>query len=222
MTKSNDAIYEELKNEIVKLKIKPGAVLSEIDIAKRFGVSRTPIRDVFKKLEADGLLEIVSQKGTYVKKINIDEVNEMMYIREKVELAVLKEVMEVANIGQINLLNLFLVEQKDIIENTPDELRAEKFLENDNKFHEYIFRIAGKEGVWRLLYQFRPAFNRFRVVTNLRKTDDLIELYENHAAILECLKNKDYERINDVISNHAYHGLNGIDAVFDKHRDYFE
>jgi DNA-binding GntR family transcriptional regulator len=46
MTKSNDAIYEELKNDIITLKIKPGAVLSEVDIAKRFMVSRTPIRDV--------------------------------------------------------------------------------------------------------------------------------------------------------------------------------
>jgi DNA-binding GntR family transcriptional regulator len=183
MTKSNDAIYEELKNDIITLKIKPGAVLSEVDIAKRFMVSRTPIRDVFKKLETDGLLEIVSQKGTFVRKINIDEVNEMMYIREKVELAILKEVIEVANIGQINLLNLFLVEQKDIIDNCSDDQRAVRFLENDNKFHEYIFRIAGKEGVWRILYQFKPAFNRFRMITNLRKKDDLTELYQNHVAM---------------------------------------
>ena len=48
-------VYESIKEDILHMKIKPGETIGEIDIAASFGVSRTPVRDAFKKLEADGL-----------------------------------------------------------------------------------------------------------------------------------------------------------------------
>ena len=71
MTKDSLAIYQSISNDIITMKLKPGDMLKEIEVANKFNVSRTPIRDVFKRLEYDKLLDIHSQKGSFVSKINL-------------------------------------------------------------------------------------------------------------------------------------------------------
>ena len=68
---SNELIYYTLKNEIIFLKLKPGALISEIEMAHRFNVSRTPIRQVFSKLNEEGLIDIIPQKGSFVSLIDL-------------------------------------------------------------------------------------------------------------------------------------------------------
>ena len=65
-------IYNQLKEEIIDLKIEPGALISENEISRRFEVSRTPVRDVFLRLCNDGLLEVLPQRGTKVSLIDME------------------------------------------------------------------------------------------------------------------------------------------------------
>ncbi|MEG0326095.1 MAG: GntR family transcriptional regulator, partial [Cellulosilyticaceae bacterium] len=58
---TSEQIYEQLRDEIMFLEILPGEFISEMETAARFGVSRTPIRDVFKRLEYEGMLKIMPQ-----------------------------------------------------------------------------------------------------------------------------------------------------------------
>ena len=53
----NEAIYEDLKKNILHLDLKPGVMISEMELCEKYKVSRTPIRDVIKKLESEDLLE---------------------------------------------------------------------------------------------------------------------------------------------------------------------
>ena len=53
-----DTIYQTLRQEIMLLTLAPGALVSESEVCRRFGVSRTPVREVFKRLELEGLLEV--------------------------------------------------------------------------------------------------------------------------------------------------------------------
>ena len=64
MTKDIEPIYETLKKEIVTLHLKPGSRIRENELSASFGVSRTPVRDVLKKLEENGLVRIQSKSGT--------------------------------------------------------------------------------------------------------------------------------------------------------------
>ena len=77
-------IYNQLKEEIIDLKIEPGALISENEISRRFQVSRTPVRDVFLRLCNDGLLEVLPQRGTKVSLIDMELVMatiNMRYLR---------------------------------------------------------------------------------------------------------------------------------------------
>jgi len=138
MGKSSDPIYEKLKNEIVMLEIKPGTMLKEVDIGERFNVSRTPARDVFVRLQRDHLVEVVSQKGTYVTKINIEDVTDIMYLRKTIEENIISSLIKKISLDQINILHLILIHQKEILEIEDEQERRVKFYENDKGFIAFI------------------------------------------------------------------------------------
>ena len=84
MTKDIAPIYETLKREIVTIQLKPGTRIREESVSERFGVSRTPVRDVLKKLEEDKLLTVVPKSGTFVTKLDLNGLTDIMYLRAAV------------------------------------------------------------------------------------------------------------------------------------------
>ncbi|OON94575.1 MAG: hypothetical protein ATN33_04265 [Epulopiscium sp. Nele67-Bin001] len=67
---TNTEIYTSLKTRIMTLDLEPGDIISEIDMSKKFNISRTPIREVFKRLEYDGLVNVIKNKGTEITPIS--------------------------------------------------------------------------------------------------------------------------------------------------------
>jgi DNA-binding GntR family transcriptional regulator len=226
MTKENELIYQTLAQEIITMKIKPGTMLKEVDVASRFNVSRTPIRDVFKRLEYDKLIDIHSQKGSYVAKINLDGITDIMYIRDQVEFAVLSELSKIITPGDIVKLRMIINDQKALVdsgamsEDSSDF--AQKFYELDNTFHELIYRRAGKETVLQIMNSTYPSFARYRFMTNLRDRSAVENLVHLHEEIVDCLEKKDEAMLSDVVRRHNFSGLNGIEGVRAKHPEYFE
>ena len=83
---ATDMVFDALFEEILTLKLMPGAKLSEADIAKRFGVSRQPVRDAFSKLESLDMLLIQPQKATKVRGFSMELVEHSRFVRLAVEL----------------------------------------------------------------------------------------------------------------------------------------
>ena len=78
--------YAQLRAWIISGELRPGQVISEPKMAMTFGVSRTPIREVFKRLQDEQLLDIFPQQGTVVSPIDIALVRSNQFIRETLEL----------------------------------------------------------------------------------------------------------------------------------------
>ena len=72
-------IYQTLEHDIVTLKIKPGETISENQLCKRFGISRTPVRAALQRLEQNGFVQIIPCKGTIVTPSNLDIVDQITY-----------------------------------------------------------------------------------------------------------------------------------------------
>ena len=64
-------VYEDLRNEILELKLAPGSALDETSLSKRFGMSRSPVREAIVRLAADGLVHTLSNRSTIVAPIDI-------------------------------------------------------------------------------------------------------------------------------------------------------
>ncbi len=71
-TKKPNKVYEDLKKAILYMRILPGTSIGENEVVARCSVSRTPVRDAFRQLEAEGLLEVKSHVGAYVTLIDLD------------------------------------------------------------------------------------------------------------------------------------------------------
>jgi DNA-binding GntR family transcriptional regulator len=222
MTKEIEAIYQKLLTEIITLRIKPGARLGEVQLAERFGVSRTPMRDVLKQLESDGLLRIHSQSGSYVTKIDLSGISDIMYLRSVTEYRVMLEAIDKVTPEDIkNLRSVIGQSEKILSSDGSEEKVAAAFFKVDNDFHHAIFSRVGKASVLDLLNGAFPSFQRYRFLTFYRDESEIASLLAVHYKIVDCLEKKDKASLEAIIDEHNYSGLHGIDKVKERHPDYF-
>ena len=84
--------YRVLKENIMRLNLKPGESISEIELSEALNVSRTPVREAIVKLSEEKLVDVFPQRGSFVSKINLNLVEEAVFLRELCE----KKILEIA------------------------------------------------------------------------------------------------------------------------------
>ncbi len=85
LPKLNWFAYREIEELIVTLQLAPGAVLSEADLARRLGISRTPVREALQRLAREGLVRIMPRRGLLVTEVNIEKQLRMLEARREIE-----------------------------------------------------------------------------------------------------------------------------------------
>lgn len=217
-TKPNK-VYEDLKAMILTFKLKPGEAIGEVDIAQKFGVSRTPVRDAFKRLEAEGLIEVKSHIGTYVTLIDVNQISDAIFIREHIEKAVISELCQNYKISLNMRINYILRAQEKLLQNDIDPVDlAQKFLEVDNEFHRTLFEAAGRESVWEYIESLQYHYNRLRIFVNRADRDKLRKVYEQHCQIVSAIERQDEEGAKVIYARHLYEQmLLGADVVIEGH-----
>ncbi len=201
-------VYEKLKEEILYMELEPGKAIGEIETANRFHVSRTPVRDAFKRLQRDGLLEIKSHVGTVVTLINLAEITNILYMREKLELAIIEDIMNSMTKAQEFRLHVILTKQKQLFDmGYSGKKLAKAFILNDNEFHQTLFELAGRESVWKFLCTLEHHYERLRMFLNLMDDEMLYRLYEDHMKIFEALKQRNMDKVQELYAKHLYEGI---------------
>lgn len=76
-----DVIFETLRKAIVSGDIKPGERLMEVSLANQMGVSRTPVREAIRRLEAEGLVTMTPRKGTHVSELSVKDIMDVLEVR---------------------------------------------------------------------------------------------------------------------------------------------
>lgn len=210
---TSDIVYKSLKDEILHLQLLPGSAVSEIETSNKYHVSRTPVRDAFKALASEGLLEVIPHVGTFVSYIDIREISDILFLREVVEQAVLRILATTYTQAQILKIRLSLNEQQKLIQQMPsldDAARKEagtRFLILDNQFHELLFSLSGKRKIWDMLVNSNPQYERFRTLLNMGNPDAIEHLYQTHSEIVEAIIQKDLDRLQQLVSSHIYGGF---------------
>lgn len=216
-------IYNEIKRNIILLKIKPGESISEAELTSKYKISRTPIRDIIKKLEQEGFLEVRPQKGTFVTSIDISMLYEIMFLREVLEIAVAREIMEKGDVEKLVSVDYIISKQRYVIENDlPEDERAEKFLDLDDEFHKTLFNIANKNFLWEVMSSAKSHYYRVRYLLNLRNKIDMIGVCDQHHRILNAIRSNNKEELKKEYHDHIYEVLKDLNKVIEKYRQYFK
>lgn len=218
---TREYIYRVLKEEIVYLRLVPGEIISENDISKRFNVSRTPVRDVFSKLQIDNLIEVRPQRGTFVSLIDFEYVKDIVYMRNVVETQLFTELIDVITPEQIDNLNANLEDQRKAIDRIAGGSSELEFFKIDSEFHRYAYSILGRSKLWEVIQQLKVHYTRFRML-DLVKTKDFGTLHNEHIKIVELIKQKDKAAIASTMKEHLYGGINRLsDKIKDEYKGYF-
>lgn len=156
-------VYEILRTNIIKLHLTPGLAISETEIADRLKISRTPVREGFIRLVEDGLLEIYSQKGSFISLIDLEQAEEARFARRVLEKAIITQASE--HFPEKNLFDLSA--NLELQKFCQKEKNYERMFELDNEFHRIIYHGCGKERTWLHIRKMNYNFDRLRVLASV-------------------------------------------------------
>src|ERR1700751_3421737 len=203
-------IYADLRAEIVALERRPGAAISEGEIALSYGVSRTPVREAILRLSDEGLVEIFPQSGIIVSRIPVTALPEAIVIRKALEETTARMAAQAATPSQILALRSIVQRQREA-----DAARnSDTFHQADELFHATIAEIAGNPGIWRLILQVKVNVDRMRRLT-LPQAGRMAGVIAEHVAILSAIEKHDRDGAASAMGKHLERLLRDISAVKD-------
>lgn len=221
---SYEVVYSTLKKRILHLELIPGTMMSEIEISKEFSVSRTPVRDAFKALVSEGLLEVRPHIGTFVTLIDLNKISDLLYIREVMEKAIIKDLALSFNPSQEFKLRHLLHTQQSLIENPllSNQEFAMEFIKCDYDFHQTLYTLAGKTSLISYFSSINSQYDRFRTFLNFENRANADKVYHEHLSLLENIKIKNLDELDSILTHHIYDGFNNLNTLMSEYPNYFK
>lgn len=213
----NQQIYRFLRQDIVTCAIPPGSLLSEKEVSSRFDVSRQPVREAFIKLAEAGLVQILPQRGTFVRRISAQRVADGRFIREAVEIAVVRRAALEATPEALALLEHNLQLQKM----SAERQNSQAFLLLDDEFHRLIAQSINCELAWETVENIKATMDRVRFLT-LSKVSPPESLIAQHDEIYQALLAKDADAAGQALRRHLQEMIFSITPIAEQNSEWFE
>ena len=192
-----DEIADVVRERILKGEYEIGEKIKENQIATELKVSRTPIREAFKLLENEGLIDYIPNRGCFAKGFTKQDVDDIYAVREALEELAVR--WAVARITEPELLAL--EEQVDLMEFYTKKKDKKKVLELNTSFHEIIYASARSRFLAQVLSSYKEYIEKTRK-SIFYEQSYLEGILSEHRAIFEAIKDRDEERVVEAISKH--------------------
>ncbi|MDT0176071.1 GntR family transcriptional regulator [Pantoea sp. RRHST58] len=213
----NQQIYRYLRKDIVTCVIQPGSLLSEKEVSARFNVSRQPVREAFIKLAEAGLVQVLPQRGTFVRKISARRVADGRFIREAVEVSVVRRAaLEIEPVALLALEHNLQLQKMAAARHD-----SQAFLSLDDEFHRLIAESINCLLAWETVENIKAAMDRVRFLT-LSEVSPPDSLIEQHEEILSALKNHDADAAEAAMRRHLQEMIFSITPIAERNSEWFE
>jgi DNA-binding GntR family transcriptional regulator len=209
-------IHNRLRDDIVALRLEPGAVVSEKELSLTYGAGRTPVREALLRLADEGLVEIVPKSGTRVTRIPASRLPEAIIIRKALEDVTTRAAAERATTSDLMELGVILQRQWEAAE-ANDETA---FHAADEMFHAGIAIAAGYPGIWTLVQQVKTQVDRYRLLT-LPEEGRMSRVQKDHADVLAALRARNADAAAAAMAAHLDQLRLDIDTIRGRYPDYF-
>ena len=211
ITNINEKIYNLIKGRIIHFEYPRGFQINIRRLQDELGVSNSPIKDALSRLAGEGLVEITSRKGTFVKDISERDLYEIEEVRIILETSAADIIAETITDEQLDQLET-LYEETLIPE---DEFEYSKFMEKDSRFHMEIIKMTNNQRLVEVYKQLNAHVHitRFQYARNRKKP--LPWTHQDHQNILKALKLRDREKVKKAIQDHR---VKARDAFLEKRK----
>jgi len=198
----NKEIYKELKKRIVYLDYKPKQVLNIKELAKEFGVSPMPIREVLILLESEKLIHIIPNNGIYVNDISFQELKDVFEIRLFLVILAGRLAAQRATSEELNKM-------KELLEKIKKEKNRNKLIQLDAEFHDLVNCSTKNQTLAETLKRLRNQISRLWFFA---KENDAYsqKIPEDFKELIKALENKEQNKCEQIMKDHAIHFINQI------------
>jgi len=208
-----EEVYDSLKKSILHGKLKGGQRLIEEQLANQIGISRTPVREAFHKLERDDLVSRLPKGGFAVREFTKEDVEEIFGIRSALE-------SYASYLATLHLTpeRISTLENKvEDLENTLKKGEYDKVIQLQTEFHDLLYKFCKSKKLLEMINNFRDYFYRYRPAL-LQTKDGFKYSIEDHRRMLEAMKKKNPRLVERVVRKHLARGKELIIKEINKGR----
>lgn len=207
--------YSRIRGAILDCTYLPGMALSEQAVSDQLGVSRAPVRDAFRRLLADGLIEVVPQRGTSVAHLSRARIADAIFVREAIECRA-AELAAAAPLAERQALLAVLQRQRA----AADQGDYGQHLSTDEELHHAILLLAGHPHAWGPLRLARTGMNRIRHIAIPELGSHRIAI-DQHRTVVDAIVAGDAASAAGTMRAHIRSPLNFLDSIAQRHPEYF-
>ena len=210
-------VFEWLRGSILSLQLAPGTALSRAELADRFELSQTPVRDALLQLAQEGLVDIFPQHATLVSRIDIPSATQAHFLRCAIELEVVRT-LALAPADDTAVLRAKLTAQIDL-QAALAIADTEEFIASDQAFHRLMYEAAGAPDLFELVRRRSGHLDRLRRL-DLPSPGKAERVVRDHRAIVAALAARDPEAAQAAMRTHLSGTLGRIEDIRARHPDY--
>lgn len=193
----SERVFEEIQNSILNGELTPGEPLPEIKLSEELGVSRTPVREAIGKLELEGLVKSIPNRGTLVIGISEKDIDDIYMIRMYIEGLAAKWASQNVTDQQLEQLR-GIVELEEFYVNKKDIWQVWQL---DSKFHQLLYEASGSHILKHMLSDLHHFIQRIREIS-IRKPGRAGPSVTEHRNILEAIEKHDGELAEKLTYEH--------------------
>jgi DNA-binding GntR family transcriptional regulator len=214
-----EVVYDKLRDDIINLRLKPGEKLSEERLARRYEVSRAPIRDAVQKLLQEDLVLVKPQVGTIIMPISLMRIKDVVEVRMLLEpyaAGVAAERLEDEDLKAL-AYNFSTLESGNLSVSHASVI----LFETDNMLHQTIWRLCGNNEIFNVLYNYRGLVQR-TVLAKVSPDKRVAPRRDEIFAIFKGLQNRNCDAARKAMQVHVGGILSLIEKLIHEENSRFQ
>jgi DNA-binding GntR family transcriptional regulator len=214
-----DLAYEALKSKILAREYLPGMQLKELQISKELGLTRTPVREAIIRLEREGLVRTVYNRGAFITVFSKKELDDLFEVREALEIKALYLATRRASRDDIDAIEAALKQRELLIQKG---VAVVDFRDAGLDFHLGIIKLSKNERLISTWQTMQSQLSLVRVTSTTIKSRYLTA-FEEHKKILALVGSGDFKRAEKLLQKHlSFARDNLFSSLSDNHEHYPE
>jgi DNA-binding GntR family transcriptional regulator len=201
-------VYGQLKDALLARKIAPGTQLVEQVISLKMAVSRTPIRHALKRLELEGLVQIIPNRGAFVVHPTREEITSFFELRKELEYLTVKYGLPKVKKNDIPRLYTFLKDEQE----TYRQKDLLKYVELNKQFHLFLAEVSGNKFLMRYMDEMLTQSNvylfLFDVFYHVEPGENV--RFREHEEMVKAIENRDQQTLLELIDLHMKHSFDDL------------
>jgi len=207
---SQEIAYHKILKKIISERLLAGMPLRQEHVAKELGLSATPVREAFKRLEHEGWLQNIPYRGTFIRKLEYNEIEDMYLLREAIEGIVVRQAAKNATEHDIKIISQALQDEGNYIlqlENniSNKDLMLSPSLDPDLDFHSSILKASHSQLLIQKSEVLQAQLNCMTLSHEFKTSlEELKEVYSEHSLIFQAMRKGWGEIAEQMIRRHIF------------------